>query len=242
MRSSLLVWMSVLIAALTGEVSAKEKVVLFDLAHGSRQQLVESYRTIVGENKDAVLKINENEITAEALSGVDVLVMLAPTTPVTPKEQDAIVAFVRKGGALFFNFEEERRAKLEGSGANEIVSPFGIRYAAENTPVRHNCGAKTVKGEICAEIREIPYSGGRVITGGKPLSYAFDEGDYPHAVYTTTPEGGKLIATGDGMASLLLGLPENEGVRFSGTSPADSKFWGKDSRVFIREVMGWLLE
>lgn len=242
MKRGLAIWICLLTAVFAGEVSAKEKVVLFDMAHGGRQQLVESYRTIVGENNDAVLKINENEITPEALSGVDVLVMLSPTTPITPKEQEAIVAFVRKGGALFFNFEEERRVKLDASGANEIMTPFGVRYAAENTPVRHNCGAKSVKGDICSEIREIPYSGGRVITGGKPLSYAFDEGECLHAVYEITPEGGKIIATGDGMASMFLGLPENEGIRFSGTGPADSKFWGKDSVVFIQEVVGWLLK
>lgn len=242
MKKNVIIAGCLLILFFAGKISAKEKIVLFDMAHGDRGNLIEAYRKIVGETKDAILKINESEISPEALSNVDVLVMLTPTTPITTKEKEAIVAFVRKGGALFFNFEEERRVKLEASGANDIVAPFGIRYAAENTPVRHNCGAKSVKGDICSEIREIPYSGGRVITGGKPLSYVFDEGEYLHAVYEVTQDGGKIIATGDGMASMFLGLPENAGVRFSGTGPGDSKFWGKDNTVFIQEVMNWLLE
>ena len=41
------------------------------------------------------------------------------------------------------------------------------------------------------------------------------------------------------MAGLLMGGPD--GVRFSGTGPADSKYWGKDSKVFMKEVFVFLL-
>jgi len=68
----------------------------------------------------------------------------------------------------------------------------------------------------------------------------YDEGNYVHAAYAELPSGGKIIAMSDGMAALMLGGPD--GVRFSGTGPADSKFWGKDSQVFMAEILAFLLE
>jgi hypothetical protein len=70
------------------------------------------------------------------------------------------------------------------------------------------------------------------------VSRVYDEGDYVHCAYTRYPGGGKLVVMSDGMAALLLG--RRDGVRFSGTTPADSKYWGKDSRVFMKEIMAFL--
>jgi len=44
----------------------------------------------------------------------------------------------------------------------------------------------------------------------------------------------------DGMAGLLMGGAD--GVRFSGTVPSDSKYWGKDSRVFMMEILAFLIQ
>jgi hypothetical protein len=54
------------------------------------------------------------------------------------------------------------------------------------------------------------------------------------------PEDEKIIVMSDGMAGLLLGRPDGE--RFSGTGPSDSKYWGKDSRIFMQEILAFLLK
>jgi hypothetical protein len=44
----------------------------------------------------------------------------------------------------------------------------------------------------------------------------------------------------DGMAGLLMGMPNGE--RFSGTGPSDSKYWGKDSEIFMKEILKFLVQ
>ena len=82
--------------------------------------------------------------------------------------------------------------------------------------------------------------GGRSIRGGTVISRVYDAGEFIHSAFTILPKGGKIIVMSDGMAGLLLGRPDGE--RFSGTGPGDSKYWGKDSRLFMEEILSFLLK
>jgi hypothetical protein len=37
-----------------------------------------------------------------------------------------------------------------------------------------------------------------------------------------------------------MGRPDGE--RFHGTGPSDSKYWGKDSKIFMQEILKFLTE
>jgi hypothetical protein len=132
----------------------------------------------------------------------------------------------------------KRRTKLTEVGVNDFLKTFGVEFT-DDAPVRHNCGAIAEKNRICSDRRELPYSGGRSIIGGEVVSRVNDEGNYIHCAYK--PNGkGKIILMSDGMAGLLMGSAD--GVRFSGTNPSDSKYWGKDSEVFMKEILIFLAE
>lgn len=201
-----------------------------------------------------------------------VLTPIFPTTipKFTPEERTAIVQFVKKGGRILVVAEESRRTPLEEYGINDIVRPFGLEYGDE-TPVRNNVGSIGLIGEICKERRELPYSGGRIINGGTALSIVNDEGGYQHMAYVQLKNGGKVMAAGDAMVLLLLGSAEGTRLTGAGGARGDAvnpqrqtnpsaqanatanrptggglsfatRFWGKDSKIFMEEVVTWLLK
>lgn len=47
-----------------------------------------------------------------------------------------------------------------------------------------------------------------------------------------------MIVLGEGMASLFLG--DAQGVRLTGSLNEQTTYWGKDSAVFMEEVLLWL--
>ncbi len=233
---------------LTISANAQNKVVLFDISRGQESSVVEDYRGFVEQTSGATLEVNEKEITAEVLNGVTGLIITTPLRPqstpttITEVEKKAIVEFVQNGGRLMFFCEEDARTPLETYGANDIVTPFGMEFG-NNCPARRNVGSISLIGEISSAPRQLPYSGGRILTGGIPVSIVNDEGVYQHAAYTKLDNGGKIIAFGDGMLGLLMGLPQGEGIRLSGSTMGDPTFWwGKDSKIFIQEVVTWLLD
>jgi hypothetical protein len=228
--------------------SAQDRVVMFDLFRGQESSVVEKYRGFVEQTQGAYLVTNDKELTSDMLKNVSTLIITTPLRPqetpitFTSIERVAIVEFVQNGGRLLLFCEEDARTPLETYGANDIVTPFGLKYG-ENCPVRRNVGAITLTGEICEAPREVPYSGGRVLTGGIPLSIVNDEGVYQHGAYTKLDNGSKIVAFGDGMFGLLMGLPQGEGIRLSGATKGDpTKWWGKDSHIFMQEIITWLLK
>ena len=228
--------------------NAQNKVVLFDISHVQESFVIEDYRGFVEKTSGATLAVNEKEITPEVLSNVTALIITTPLRPqdspttLTQVERNAIVEFVQKGGRLLFFCEEDARTPLETYGANDIVTPFGMLYG-ENCPARRNVGAISLRGEIFDTSLEVAYSGGRILTGGIPVSIVNDEGVYQHGAYTKLENSGKIIAFGDGMLGLLMGLPKGEGARLSGSTKGDPTYWwGKDSKIFMQEVITWLLK
>lgn len=216
----------------------QKKEIIFDTVHGQNARNAEVFNGLLPKNSNATISVNTAEINDDTLKDKEAIILFSLTRPLTHAEKSAIVQYLRSGGSMVLIFDEERRTPLNGVGINDVITPFGMSLTAD-APVRHNCGAIAGKSEVCAAKRELPYSGGRSIKGGTVISKVNDEGDYVHSAYAILPGNGKLIVMSDGMAGLLMGGPD--GVRFSGTGPSDSKYWGKDSRVFMEEIFAFLL-
>lgn len=213
---------------------------LFDRAHGENEPTAPMAAAVASAGLD--LATTTGPITPATLAGVRVLYLRAPSTAIAPEERAAIVAFVRDGGSLLLVMDENRRQDIGVVGANDLIEPFGMRLTPD-TEYLHNCGAIAKAGEINGADREVPYSGGRAVEGGTPFAFQLDKDGkpaQPFAASTRLERGGRIVVLAEGMASLLLGVPE--GQRLTGV-PRDAQntaYWGKDSRVFMEEVLAWL--
>lgn len=235
-----LMLLSLAVTMFAAPLSAQEKKeIIFDSFHGQNPRNAEVFSGLLPKGAGATISVNTVEINDETLNDKEAIVLFSLTKPLTDAEKYALGKYLRSGGSMFLIFDEERRTPLDGIGINDVITPFGMSLTAD-APVRHNCGAIAEKSDVCSGKRELPYSGGRSIKGGTVISKVNDEGDYVHSAYTVLPGNGKLIVMSDGMAGLLMG--GSDGVRFSGTGPSDSKYWGKDSRVFMEEVFAFLLK
>ena len=243
-----------LCAALTISVVAAAPArpkILFDLGHGQagfvdpvgkESPRLLGYRAIASQ-QSADLAITKEPLTAATLKGVDVLALMLPQTPFDAAAIAAVTAFVRGGGALLVITDEEERAKVKMAEMrlNEIIGPFGLKFTGD-TPDPRNCGALAPAGPVNPVAREIPFSGGRAVEGGTGFAFTLDAAGKPttraQAAFATVSGGGKIIAMGDGMPMLFLGQPD--GVRLQGTTREDTRYWGKDARAFMADVLGCL--
>lgn len=217
----------------------EKKTLVFDTFHGQNARNAEVFNGLLPAHENVSIAVNGTMIEDAILKDKKALIVFSPTKPFSENEKKSILQYLQAGGSMLLIFDEERRTPLETVGVNDLIKPFGISLT-ENAPVRHNCGATAEKNEVCSEKRELPYSGGRSIKGGTVISKVHDDGDFVHSAYVTLPAKGKLIVMSDGMAGLLMGGPD--GIRFSGTGPSDSKYWGKDSKVFMEEIFVFLLK
>lgn len=179
-------------------------------------------------------------ITAEQLAHATALSVAGPSEPFSETERAAIQAFVEHGGSLLVVVDDDRRQPRALEIANPLLAPFGLEFTA-SIPYIHNVGAVSVVGPISREKRELPYSGGRAVRGGTPLSIIQDTDQLAHAAFVERPAGGRVIAIGEGMVALGMGTPES--VRLSGVpnDPSRTTYWGKDSAAFVNDVLCWLL-
>jgi hypothetical protein len=211
---------------------------VFDQAHGEQPpppQLAD-----VATKLGLQVQTSGQPVTAKVLEGARILYLRAPSTEFTAAEAQAIVAFVKGGGSLLLVLDEERRQSLEKTGVNNIISPFGMKLTLD-TEYLHNNGAVAKAGEINKADREVPFSGGRAVEGGTPFAFQLDkQGNpwHPFGSYTRLDTGGRIVVLGEGMASLFLGDPN--AVRLSGDLKNLTPYWGKDSTVFMEEVLSWL--
>ncbi|MPY86786.1 MAG: hypothetical protein GEU99_02580 [Luteitalea sp.] len=182
-------------------------------------------------------------ITSESIKGSRLVYLRAPSETFEEQEKAAIVAFVKGGGSLLLVLDEERRQNLATTGVNDIIAPFGMELTPDTEYV-HNCGAIAKAGEITKADREIPYSGGRAVEGGTPFAYQLDkEGKpaQPFAAWEKLGNGARIIVMGEGMATLFLGSANGERLSGVPRDPAGTTYWGKDSAIFMEEVLAWLL-
>ena len=212
--------------------------VVFDQAHG--EQPPPAQLDSVAKKLNLEIQPSAEPITTKVLEGARILYLRAPSGEFTASEADAIVAFVKGGGSLLLVLDEERRQPLQKTGVNNFIAPFGMKLTPD-TEYLHNTGAIAKAGEINKADREVPYSGGRAVEGGTPFAFQLDKDgkpSHPFAAYKRVDNGGRIVVLGEGMASLFLGDPS--AVRMSGDRANITPYWGKDSAIFMEEVLAWL--
>jgi hypothetical protein len=213
-----------------------------DQAHG-QEPLVEEYGALATKLRAELAAIDWDG-SGTALKNCRLVLLRVPLQEIKPEERDAIVRFVRDGGSLLLAFDEERRAPLEKTRVNDVIAPFGLKLTAD-TEYLHNTGAIVKKGEISAADRELPFSGGRSVEGGTPFGWQLEKDGKPgqvFAAYTTIGTTGKVVVLSDAMVTLFLGTPD--GVRLTGVprNPLLTTYWGKDSAIFMEELLTWLVK
>lgn len=229
-----------------------QKTIMFDLSHSQCRDVYEGHETYplvvpayteMAAEVGAQLVVNDNtEISTKLLKDVDVLVMLSPLSSklqkdLTDVEKEALVKYVKKGGSLIFFVDDNHRVDNARYGANDILKPFGIEVF-DDVPLPGNVGAVSFKNEIFRDRYEIPYSGACLMTGGTPVSVCM-EGGYLHGTYVQLKNGGKLYVGGDTMVGLLLGYPDGERKV---TNRMETRWWGKDSRPYMTDLLAWALK
>lgn len=224
------------------DVSAQKKKILVDVSHGQKfysdpadkksSELVPTLRLeyMTGEltknaaAHDAEITYLKTPITAKALSGVDVLFIHVPSVKYSADEVKAIGKFLEKGGSLFITIEEDYWATLDQVNANDIVSPFGIKFSSDSPD--KTVGGNAPQGKLVKEKYSIPFHGARTVEGGTPFAFS-NEGQSSFGVFTEVKGGGKIVAMGEGMVSLY--MTSWQGVEGYQCSP------------FMQDVFGWLL-
>ena len=210
---------------------------VFDQAHGEQPP---PQMEAVAKKLGLQVQTSAEAITPKVLEGARILYLRAPSKPFTAAEAEAIVAFVNDGGSLLLVLDEERRQSLEATGVNNFISPFGMKLTPD-TEYLHNTGGVAKAGDINKADREVPYSGGRAVDGGTAFAYQLDKDGkpaQPFGAYKRVDNGGRIIVLGEGMASLFLGDPS--AVRLTGDRNGQTTYWGKDSAIFMEEVLAWL--
>ncbi|MFY9610612.1 MAG: hypothetical protein WAU45_18630 [Blastocatellia bacterium] len=213
---------------------------IYDQAHG--EQPPPGPMDAIAKKLGLEIQASARPINAEVLKGVRILYLRAPSKEFAAAETEAIVAFVKGGGSLLLVLDEERRQSLEKTGVNNLITPFGIRLTPD-TEYLHNCGGIAKAGEINKADRELPFSGGRAVEGGTAFAFQLDRDGkpaQPFAVYKRLDNAARIVVLGEGMASLFLGVPG--GVRLTGVpnDPTRTTYWGKDSAIFMEELLMWL--
>jgi hypothetical protein len=214
--------------------------VMYDQAHG--EESLPGPMNALAEKLGLVITASTGTIDAEALEGSRILYLRAPSKAFAAAETDAIVAFVNSGGSLLLVLDEERRQSLEKTGVNNLIRPFGMRLTPDTEYV-HNCGGIAVAGEVNKADRELPFSGGRAVDGGTAFAYQLDKDGkraQPFGAHKRLDNGARIVVLGEGMAALFLGTPH--GVRLTGVpyDPTRTVYWGKDSAIFMEELLTWL--
>jgi hypothetical protein len=225
------------VGLLSGQEQTPGRIV-FDQAHGEQPPPIQL--DPLAKKLGLEIQTSAEPITDAALKGARILYLRAPSQRFTDAEAAAIVAFVKGGGSLLLVLDEERRQSLEKTGVNSFMSPFGMKLTPD-TEYLHNNGAVAKAGEINKADRQVPFSGGRAVEGGTPFAYQLDKDGkpwHPYGAYKRIDTGGRIIVLGEGMASLFLGDPN--GVRLSGDQTNITPYWGKDSSIFMEEVLTWL--
>lgn len=198
---------------------------------------------IIGTNAGFFTTVGEGLLSAARLKNTKLLYLRAPSKPFAPDEKAAIVEYVKTGGSLLLVLDEEQRQSLAGTEVNDILKPFDMRLTPD-TPYVHNCGAIAKAGEIHKQDREVPYSGGRAVEGGTPFAWQLDKEGKQGPAFAASKKldgGGRIVVMAEGMASIFLGEPNGERLTGEPRNFAGTHYWGKDSAIFMQEVIAWLI-
>ena len=167
----------------------------------------------------------KSKINPEDLSDCDLLFIHIPSGSYHADEVNAIIDYVRKGGALFLVMDADYWSTLEQTNVNQIISPFDIRFGANSTDTLS--GGATKAGVLTEEALKITYHGARTLSGGTPFTFN-NQSQQPFGAYTELMGLGKIVIMGDGMVSLYM------------TSWKDVKDY--QCQEFMQAVFQWLLD
>ena len=212
----------------------------FDQAHGELPP-PKPLAAIAAKLNLELVSVKES-ISLATLQEARLLYLRAPSKTFAPEEKDAIVAFVNSGGSLLVVLDEEKRQSLAVNHVNDFLEPFVLHYTLD-TPYLPNPGAIAKAGEINRADREIPYDGGRSIEGGTPFAFQLDKDGkpaQPYGAWKKVDGGGRIIVLAEGMASLFLGSPNGRRLVAVNDNAGPDLYWGKDSAIFMEEVLTWL--
>jgi hypothetical protein len=225
--------------------TAQKKTILVDVGHGQKfysdpadnrsSDLVpaERLKYMTGEltknaaAHDAVIAYQKSALTPASLAKCDVLFIHVPSTKYTAEEVKAIQEFVGKGGGLFLVSEVDYWATLEQTNLNEILKPFNITFKGDN-PDNTSTGAHSASAGATKVKYKIPSHGARIVEGGTPFAFTDKSDEFPIGVSAEVRGGGKIVAMGEGMASLY--MTSWQGVE------------DYQPGAFMQEVFGWLLK
>jgi hypothetical protein len=213
---------------------------LYDQAHG--EQPPPGQMDAIAKKHGLEIQTSAQPINAESLKSIRILYLRAPSMEFTDAETAAIVAFVKGGGSLLLVLDEERRQSLEKTGVNNLITPFGMKLTPD-TEYLHNCGGIAKAGEINKADRELPFSGGRAVEGGTAFAFQLDKDGkpaQPFGAHKRVNNRARIVVLSEGMASLFLGT--SNGVRLTGSPSGQTgtTYWGKDSAIFMEELLMWL--
>lgn len=207
-----------------GQSKTAMKKILVDVAHGQKfwhdpndmpgkdPDLVERVKYMAGEltkNADALkatVNYQKGKFTAASLKDVDVLFLQGAGGKFDEKEVAAIHEFVNGGGGLFITMDEDYWGTLEQININDIVLPYGIEYKKNNP--NQSSGGYVKAGSIASQQWSIPVHGARIVEGGTAFCF-INADESPFGVYKELPNGGRIVAMGDGMSSLYMNQWEN---------------------------------
>lgn len=238
---SLSLWALLPTRAQTAQPPKAAARIYFDQAHGEAPP--PAPMADIGRRLGYTLDLVRDAATTESLRGSQLVYFRAPNGTFTESEKAAIVAHVNSGGSLLLVLDEEKRQSLAKTGVNDILAPFGMKLSGD-TPRIVNTGAIAKAGEINRADRQVPYDGGREIFGGTPFAFQLDRNGnpaQPYAAYKKLDNGARVVVMAEGMASLFLGSPDGVRLHEDPVNPGNTKWWGKDSQVFMEEVLAWLL-
>jgi hypothetical protein len=226
------------------ELRAQQKKILVDVGHGQkfysdpadkistdlvptdRLQYMTGELTKNGSANSATVGYAKAPLTSDVLSKYDLLFIHTPSATYSADEVAAIRRFIEKGGSLFIVMEVDYWSTLAQCNVNDIVKPLGITFGSDNPD--ESSGGHSVAGKITKQQYKIPSHGARLVEGGKPFAYSDASATVPIGVFTETKGGGKVVAMGEGMASLYMNSWQNVN--------------DYQCAAFMGDVVGWLLQ
>lgn len=217
--------------------------VLMDVSHAQRfwnnpdrmendHEQLERVRYMTGELLKNLSTVNANlsytngSIGKEDLEDSDLLFIHIPSAQYTAEEVKVVTNYVRNGGSLLMVMEEDYWTSLEKTNVNELLKPFGLSFS-DQIPDSLS-GGYTKAGILTKDSLKISYHGGRKVHGGTPFCFSSQSEMHPFGVYKQVPGGGKIIALGDGMASLYM-------TSWNGVNDYECS-------EFMEQLFSWLLE
>jgi hypothetical protein len=246
-KLSFVVTLTLTILANISPVNAQSKTgkkkILVDVAHGQRfwhdpndmaglnADLIERVKYMAGEltknaeSLNATVSYQKEKFTTASLKDVSLLFMQGAGGKFDESEVAAIRQYVEKGRRLFITMDEDYWGTLDQININDIVKPFGIEYK-QNNP-NQTSGGYAKQGLIAKERWSIPVHGARIVEGGTPFAFINSDNSV-FGVYKEVPNGGRIIAMGDGMASLY--MTEWENVK------------NYQCMQFMHDVFAWLMK